>query len=104
MATGFFRTGRRLAIAGALAASCLAQRAFQASADNFPSGGFNERDMVTNYLCVTPACDVLRLPGANCICTKDNPGETRLSRLKLTCLAKEGGQWVACPVKSPYEK
>jgi hypothetical protein len=74
-------------------------------AGNFPSGqgdGFNERDEVTGYLCVTPGCDVLRPPGISCICTKDNPWENRLSRLKLTCRKKEQGQWIACPVRPKY--
>ena len=74
-------------------------------ADNFPSGqgdGFNERDEVTGYLCVTPGCDVLRPPGIPCICTKDNPWENRLSKLKLTCRKKEKGEWVACPVRPKY--
>lgn len=77
-----------------------------ASAQTFPSGGrdsgFNERDDVTGYLCVTPGCDVLRLPEANCICMKDNPNERRLERLKLTCSKREAGAWVACPVKPRY--
>lgn len=76
-----------------------------AGAQNFPTpgdGGFNERDQVTGYLCVTPYCDVVRLPDANCICTKDNPAELQLSRLRLTCSTKEGGQWVACPIKPRY--
>lgn len=74
-------------------------------AGNFPSGqgdGFNERDEVTGYLCVTPGCDVLRPPGVPCICTKDNPWENRLSKLRLTCRKKEGGQWVACPTRPKY--
>ena len=74
-------------------------------AGNFPSGqgdGFNERDEVTGYLCVTPGCDVLRPPGISCICTKDNPWENRLSKLRLTCRKKERGQWVTCPVQPKY--
>ncbi|MDP3896631.1 MAG: hypothetical protein Q8Q62_08140 [Mesorhizobium sp.] len=76
-----------------------------AAAQVFPSGrdsGFNERDAVTGYLCVTPGCDVLRLPEANCLCVKDNPAERRLSRLKLTCSKRQAGAWVACPVKPKY--
>jgi hypothetical protein len=71
-------------------------------ADPFPGGGYNERDQVTNYRCVTPACDVLRHPTANCICIKENPGETKLSRLKLNCVTKQHGEWVACPVQQRY--
>ncbi len=76
-------------------------------ADNFPSGqgnGFNERDEVTGYLCVTPGCDVLRPPGMACLCTKDNPWVSKLSELKLTCRKKEKGQWVACPIQPKYGK
>ena len=76
-----------------------------ASAQVFPSGrdsGFNERDEVTGYLCVTPGCDVLRMSEASCICVKENPNERRLSKLRLTCSKREGGAWVACPVKPRY--
>lgn len=62
----------------------------------------NKRDEVTGYLCVTSSCDALRLPGNSCICTKDNPWETKLSKLKLTCRKKENGRWVACPVRPKY--
>lgn len=73
-------------------------------AQNFPvpDRGGNERDHVTNLLCFTPACDVVRHPSANCICTKLNPAEQRLSRLRLDCQAKQGGRWVACPVPLPF--
>lgn len=76
-----------------------------ALAQPFPSPGdrgFNERDEVTGYLCVTPACDVVRLPQASCICTKDNPTEKRLSKLRLTCSKRQNGAWVACPVTPKY--
>lgn len=91
-----------IATAAAIALSLPLGSADPASAQVFPSGrdsGFNERDDVTGYLCVTPGCDVLRMPGANCICTKQNPAERRLSRLRLACSTKKDGQWVACPVK-----
>jgi hypothetical protein len=70
----------------------------------FPSGrgGPDYIDPVTGYVCMTPFCDVLRLPGANCICQKENPGERQLSRLRLTCTTREAGAWVACPVKPRY--
>ena len=96
---------RFASIAAASAAIALATvlgAASLTSAQVFPSGrdtGFNQRDDVTGYLCVTPGCDVLRMPGVNCICTKQNPAERRLSRLRLACSTKKGGQWVACPVK-----
>ncbi len=65
-------------------------------------GGPSGRDDVTGYLCVTAGCDVVRLPNSNCICTKDNPAELRLSKLKLTCSTKKEGEWVSCPVKPRY--
>jgi hypothetical protein len=95
------RVGR---ILGA-AALMLALGAPLASAQTFPSGrdsGFNERDEVTGYLCVTPGCDVLRMSEAGCICTKQNPNERRLSKLRLSCSKRENGAWVACPVKPRY--
>lgn len=66
-----------------------------------PAAG-NKRDEVTGYLCVTSSCDALRLSGNSCICTKDNPWENRLSKLKLTCRKKEKGAWVACPVRPKF--
>jgi len=89
----------------AIAAGILLSGAtLSAGDDDFPArGGFNPRDDVTGYLCVTPGCDVLRLPGNECLCTKDNPAETRLSRLKLSCYKSENWRWVACPVQPTYE-
>ncbi len=74
------------------------------SAQEFPTGrgGFNERDQVTGYLCVTPGCDVVRMSEADCICVKDNPNEQRLSKLRLTCSTRKAGAWAACPVKPRY--
>ena len=62
-------------------------------------GGPIERDLVTGYLCTTPACDVLRLPQSDCLCTKENPTEQNLSRLRLRCSMSDRGRWVACPVR-----
>ena len=98
--------GRAARLSG-VAAVILTAGLSYAAAQAFPSGGgrdsgFNERDDVTGYLCVTPGCDVLRLPEASCICTKDNPNERRLDRLKLTCSKREAGAWVQCPVKPKY--
>ncbi|MGE0501605.1 MAG: hypothetical protein AB7I79_08035 [Rhizobiaceae bacterium] len=75
-----------------------------AIAQDWPSNGESgyTHDPVTGYLCVTGTCDVVRLPNSDCICTKNNPAEMRLSRLKLTCSTKQGGQWVSCPVKPRY--
>lgn len=90
-------TATALALAAGLAF------ASPASAQHFPTpGNMNERDHVTGYLCVTAGCDVLRHPTANCICQKENPAEQNLARLKLTCSARENGQWVACPVPQRY--
>jgi hypothetical protein len=65
-------------------------------------GGPPDRDTVTGYLCASVNCNVVRLPNANCICEKVNPGEQRLSRLKLACYTKTGGHWVSCPVKPRF--
>ncbi|MDN2566746.1 hypothetical protein N1F89_10975 [Aquibium sp. A9E412] len=75
-----------------------------AAAQNFPTGerNSNMRDSVTGYLCVTPGCDVVRLPQSNCICEKQNPNEQRLSDLRLECFTRQGGGWVACPVTPRY--
>jgi len=97
-------TLRRAAIFG-LAAIGLAAGIAAASAQAFPSGrgdGFNERDEVTGYLCVTPGCDVLRMSEAQCLCVKDNPNERRLSKLRLTCSKRESGAWVPCPVRPRF--
>ena len=94
-----------LASRGLVALAILGLAAGAAPAQEWNSGsdrGGNERDQVTGYLCVTVGCDVVRLPNADCICTKDNPAEMRLSRLKLTCSTKKDGAWVACPVKPRY--
>lgn len=90
-------TGMLVAAALVCAASVL-----PASAQRFPDSGFEPVDPVTGYLCVTPGCDVVRLPNANCICKKENPNERSLRRLLLTCTTREGGAWVACPVKPRY--
>jgi hypothetical protein len=65
-------------------------------------GGPPDHDPVTGYLCATNNCNVVRMPNANCICEKVNPGEQRLSHLKLACYTKTGWQWVSCPVKPRF--
>jgi hypothetical protein len=88
-----------------LSAAVFAVFATAALAQHFPTpdrSPSNDRDHVTGYLCVTPGCDTLRLPDANCICQKMNPSEQRLSRLQLKCSTREAGRWVACPVKPRY--
>lgn len=75
-----------------------------ALAQNFPSGGSDgyQNDPVTGYLCVTPACDVVRLPETNCVCSKTNPAARNLSETRLQCSIRENGQWVQCPVPPRY--
>lgn len=84
-----------------LAAFALAFSVTGAAAGQFPGSGgpAYHRDLVSGYPCVTNFCDVLRLPGTRCICTKQNPGEQNLSRLRLACYTREAGNWVACPVR-----
>ena len=76
--------------------------ALPASAQNWPDVNSNARDDVTGYLCVTPGCDVVRLPQTKCLCQKENPAERDLRKLKLTCSTTVGLKWVACPVKPPF--
>lgn len=89
----------------ALAALAGATLVLPASADMFPDGRGGpaySHDLVTGYQCVDNGCTVLRLPGTDCICTKQNPSEQNLSRLRLICRTREGGQWIACPYKPRY--
>jgi hypothetical protein len=44
----------------------------------------------------------VRLPDADCICVKRNPGETDARKVLLACSTRESGHWVACPVKPRY--
>jgi len=59
-------------------------------------------DPVTGYKCVSQGCMTVRLPDADCICTKRNPGETDVRKVLLACSTKAGGHWIACPVKPRY--
>jgi hypothetical protein len=59
-------------------------------------------DPVTGYRCVSQGCFTVRLPNADCICVKRNPGETDINKVALACSTKEAGRWVACPVKPRY--
>ena len=74
--------------------------ASMAKADNFPAGR-EDTDSVTGYLCVG-TCATVRLPNADCICQKMNPGEQDVRKLKLKCYGMERGRWIACPVKPRY--
>ena len=93
------RRFHRLAFAGLLAsAGALIATAPALARDRFPdsSGG---RDMVSGYLCVGNDCDTLRLPGTDCLCTKDNPAQMDFRKLKLTCVTMQNRKWVACPIQ-----
>jgi hypothetical protein len=59
-------------------------------------------DPVTGYRCVNQGCMTVRLPDADCICMKRNPGETDVRQVVLACFTKQGGHWTACPVKPRY--
>ncbi|MDN5928682.1 MAG: hypothetical protein L0I29_16560 [Hyphomicrobiales bacterium] len=63
--------------------------------------GQDMRDMVTGYKCIG-TCQTVRLPYADCICLKMNPGETDIRKLELQCWGMEHRRWVACPVKLRY--
>ncbi|QDZ00466.1 hypothetical protein FQ775_08780 [Nitratireductor mangrovi] len=86
----------------ALAAILGLAAAGAASASAWPDRNSNTRDDVTGYLCITPGCDVVRLPQTKCLCTKDNPSERNLRKLRLTCHISEAGRWQACPVSPPF--
>lgn len=53
-------------------------------------------DPVSGYPCVTPFCDVVRIPGTDCLCTKSNPSEQRRARLELVCTDMRTRQ--SCPI------
>jgi hypothetical protein len=63
-------------------------------------GGFtgDHLDPVSGYPCVNQFCDVVRLPGTDCLCAKENPSETVLARLRLSCSA--GNRAQSCPAPS----
>lgn len=87
-------------VSGALLA--LSMSMATASAGEWNYGGPSMRDEVTGWICTTPGCDTLRMPRTKCLCAKQNPGEQRLSRLKLKCSTSVGFKWQACPVKPPF--
>ncbi|MDN2583686.1 hypothetical protein [Aquibium sp. ELW1220] len=93
------RRFHRLAFAGLLAAAGAMMAAAPAAAsERYPNSG-GGRDMVSGYLCVGTDCDTLRLPGTDCLCTKDNPAQMDFRKLELTCVRKENRKWVACPIQ-----
>jgi hypothetical protein len=59
-------------------------------------------DPVTGYRCLSVACTAVRLPNANCVCIKQNPGETDLRHLLLKCYTGHFGHWTSCPVTPRY--
>lgn len=81
-------------------AALIASLAFDSAAVADPAG--DTTDPVTGYQCVSQGCFTVRLPNADCICVKRNPGETDVTRVVLACSTKQGGRWVACPVKPRY--
>lgn len=74
--------------------------ALTASAAADPAGATT--DPVTGYQCVSQGCQTVRLPNANCICVKQNPGEGNVAKVRLACSTVKAGHWVACPVKPRY--
>ena len=69
-----------------------------ASAD--PAG--DTSDPVSGYQCLSASCNSVRLPNANCVCVKQNPGETDVRRLVMNCYTGHIGHWTRCPVKPGY--
>jgi hypothetical protein len=59
-------------------------------------------DPVTGYRCLSSSCTSVRLPDANCVCVKENPGETNVRYLRLKCYTGHFGHWTNCPVKPRY--
>jgi hypothetical protein len=59
-------------------------------------------DPVTGYECVSQGCLTVRLPDADCICVKRNPGEEDVRKIVLACSTKSNGRWIACPVQPRY--
>jgi hypothetical protein len=82
-------------IAGVLAAGSAPGHAF---AD--PAGPAT--DPVTGYRCLSASCTAVRLPNADCVCTKQNPGETDVRHVVLKCYTGHFGHWTSCPVKPRY--
>lgn len=84
------RLCRMLLVAGAFILAPAAVSAQQG--DSFTGDHF---DPVTGYPCINQFCDVVRLPGTDCLCAKQNPSETVLARVRLDCRAS-GNQTQAC--------
>jgi hypothetical protein len=97
---GLSRSTGALLLSVAGSAAILLIAGFAARADDFP-GGRENRDWVTGYQCVG-TCSTVRLPNADCICQKVNPGETDVRKLELKCYGMEHGQWTSCPVRPRY--
>jgi hypothetical protein len=84
----------------AAASVLVASMAFSGTA--FADQAGDTTDPVTGYQCVSQGCQTVRLPDADCICVKRNPGEENAGKVVLACSTKQGGHWVACPVKPRY--
>jgi len=59
-------------------------------------------DPVTGYQCLSASCTSIRLSNADCICVKQNPGETDVRHVVLKCYTGHFGHWTSCPVKPRY--
>lgn len=59
-------------------------------------------DPITGYQCLSASCTSIRLPNANCICVKQNPGEMDVRHLLLKCYTGHIGHWTRCPVRPRY--
>lgn len=97
---------KRIVTRISLAAMLLTASMVASAQAQFRPGGGQTHDEVTGLLCVTPACDVVRLDTreARCICRKLNPTERRLSQLQLQCSTTERGRWVECPAPLPWRR
>ncbi|WP_157018243.1 hypothetical protein [Mesorhizobium xinjiangense] len=92
------RSSVRGTIGPVLAAAALLALAGTAQADvRVADGRGGGPDPQTGLVCVTSLCDWVRLPRTRCICQKLNPMELNPSKLRLKCVTKEQGQWIACP-------
>lgn len=95
MSIGKVSRSRRVALG--LAVLALLAFAPPVSSPALAESGGETRDMVTGWRCISHGCDTLIMPGTRCLCQKINPGETRLSRLRLTCIPPSGSPY-GCPL------
>lgn len=99
---------RTVSVLACLASVSLSGLTLPASAQIAVGGGGGagpsvpDHDPVTGYVCNGPGCGTVRMNEASCICTKQNPYESNVKKLRLICETKKQGEWVACPVKPRY--